>query len=440
MIRFFYGILWVTLQYALRVFYKRIKTVNSPKEIFGRTIYVSNHAASFMDPLVVASQRLPIVFFMTRSDVFTPITKPLLWAAHMLPIYRQHDGEDTKKKNQEVFEKCVKILSWGRNLLIFGEGFTDDVFVRRLKPIKKGAARIGFQTLESLNWEKKIYVAAVGCNYADPNQMRSDLLISTSDKFCLNDYKDEYLANPSKVITDVTKRIEGLMQEQITHVEDIHLCEAHEHVMMLQRDGMHPSAYNKDIPLTQRWKNSQSLAKKINALSASKKEELKSFGEKVKQYLEDLGKENLSENDIVKYEGSKSLNPIKHLIYTCILSPFALLGIVHGYLPYFLIKRFVEKSFRRKVFWGSVKMLLGYIVIGLINIPVIFLFTHFIYPDYWVAFSYYLLIGLFFLAFIYAKNHWNEFLRKGKINNNTIESFIEKRNALIAEKNQVLAD
>ena len=135
--RLVYFILFVTLRYTFWIFYPRQKTINSPKQFGGRTIYVSNHAASFMDPLVVASLRLPIVFFMTRSDVFTPISRPLLWASHMLPIYRQHDGEDTKAKNEEVFQKCSRILSFGRNLLIFGEGFTDDTFVRRLKPVKR---------------------------------------------------------------------------------------------------------------------------------------------------------------------------------------------------------------------------------------------------------------------------------------------------------------
>jgi hypothetical protein len=156
MMRFFYLILKITLQYTTRIYYPRQKLVNSPKELFGRTIYVSNHAASFMDPLIVAGRRMPIVFFMTRSDVFTPVTKPILWAAHMLPIYREHDGEDTKGKNAEVFKKCAKIISFGRNLLIFGEGFTDDVFIRRLKPVKKGAVRIGFSALEELNWSKNI--------------------------------------------------------------------------------------------------------------------------------------------------------------------------------------------------------------------------------------------------------------------------------------------
>jgi len=151
-----------------------------------------------MDPLVVASFRPPIVFFLTRSDVFTKLTKPFLWAAHMLPIYRQQDGVDTKDENIKTFDECTKILKYGRNLLIFGEGFTDDVFIRRLKPVKKGAVRIGFYSLEKLNWKKKIYIAAVGCNYSDPNEMRSDLLISTSKRICLNDYRQEYEENPIK--------------------------------------------------------------------------------------------------------------------------------------------------------------------------------------------------------------------------------------------------
>ncbi|MEZ4889087.1 MAG: hypothetical protein R2779_00585 [Crocinitomicaceae bacterium] len=62
MMRFFYLMLKITLQYTLRIFYPRMKMINSPKEFYGRTIYVSNHAASFMDPLVVAALRRPIVF------------------------------------------------------------------------------------------------------------------------------------------------------------------------------------------------------------------------------------------------------------------------------------------------------------------------------------------------------------------------------------------
>ena len=73
---------------------------------------------------------------MTRSDIFTPMMKPILWLAQMLPIYRQLDGDGAVGKNAEVFKATSNVLKGGRNLLIFGEGFTDDVFIRRLKPIK----------------------------------------------------------------------------------------------------------------------------------------------------------------------------------------------------------------------------------------------------------------------------------------------------------------
>ena len=146
--RFLYFLLYYILNYTLRLYFKNIKVHNKPSK-YGKTIFVSNHAASFMDPLVIAAFNRSVVYFLTRSDVFTSFTKPIFWTAHMLPIYRQRDGVNTKEKNNEVFRKCTETLLRNRSLLIFGEGVTDDKFVRRLKSLKKGALRIGFTTLEA---------------------------------------------------------------------------------------------------------------------------------------------------------------------------------------------------------------------------------------------------------------------------------------------------
>ena len=147
--RILYFLLWLAFHYSFRLYFRKIKIVNPSNYFFGRTIFVSNHQGSFMDPLLIASQRKPIVFFMTRSDVFTKFTKPLLWMVHMLPIYRQRDGVDTKEKNAKIFEKTNIVLDKNRSILIFGEGFTDDRIQRRLHPIKKGPARIGFSEKRS---------------------------------------------------------------------------------------------------------------------------------------------------------------------------------------------------------------------------------------------------------------------------------------------------
>lgn len=433
MMRFFYLVLFFTLKYSLRIFYPRNKSINSPREWYGRTIYVSNHAASFMDPLTSASLRRPIVFFMTRSDVFTPISKPFLWAAHMLPIYRQHDGGDTKDKNLKVFDQCARILSFGRNLLIFGEGFTDDVFIRRLKPIKKGSIRIGFHVLEKINWSKKIYIAAVGINYSDPNEMRSDCLVSTSEKFCLNDYKELYLENPNKVITELTKKVEELLKTQITHVEDIHWSTFHEQVMMLTRKGMNALHSDHSIALETRWRYSQKLALWLNEKTDDEKAHLTPLKDKIEHYFKTIKKDKIDENHVHEMANHGGINRQTDLIRLIILFPFMLLGMVHCAIPYIFVKRFVEKSFKRRVFWSSVKMLLGMISIGLLNIPVIFAFHAFIYPSYLLGLLYYHLIGLFGLAAYMWFRHLKRYKEKGRAKQMDLQTWVQQRSELLTE-------
>lgn len=437
--RLIYFILYFALPYALRIFYKRIQIINSPKEWFGRTIYVSNHPASFMDPLVIAALRQPIVFFMTRSDVFTPISRPLLWASHMLPIYRQHDGVDTKDRNMETFDKCKAVLKGGRNLLIFGEGFTDDTPIRRLKPVKKGAARIGFTTLESLNWSKDIYMAAVGNNYAEPNLMRSDLLISTSEKICLNDYKELYLSNPNKAISDVTKLIEQLMKEQITHVEDENLTSFHEQIMMISRKGMNAHSYDSAIPLKKRWEFSRKLALWLNEQTdlsesqASLKNDLDSYFKLIKKF-------KLADHIIYEKSVKGKLDSTLDLLKIILLFPLALLGFLHCGIIYFVVKRFVEKSFKRKVFWGSTKLILGVVALGFLNIPTIFLFEAFVYPSYLLGFVYYAFIGIYgFAAYQWAVSI-KRFKEKGVINKMDISRFVSKRHELEIRVNELIKE
>jgi len=116
-----------------------------------------------------------------------------------------------------------------------------------------------------------------------------------------------------------------------------------------------------------------------------------------------------------------------------VLFPFSILGIIHCGLPYFLIKRFVEKSFRRRVFWGSVKLILGMVVIGIINIPAIFLFYHFIYPSYWLGFIYYGAIGLFGLAAYMWYRNFVRFKEKGIVKKANLSKIVEMRTQLLVK-------
>lgn len=426
------------LKYTLWVYYPRFINVNKPKKRFARTIFASNHAAAFMDPLVVANTQPPIVFFMTRADVFTPALKPILWASHMFPIYRQHDGEDTKSKNEEIFQKCYRVLKYGRSLILFAEGFTDDKFIRRLKPIKKGAVRIGFGALENENWSKPIYIQAVGANYSDPNKIGSDVVISNSDPICLNDYKEQYEADPNKTINQLTQEVELRMREQITDIRDKELAPIHESIMRFTRKGMSSTDTDKSIPLLKRWNYSRELAHWINENSDQQKDELIDLGERMNVYFQKQESLNINENDfyhVISNKWSKSSD----LFYLIALFPIMLVGVIHNFLPYIFIKRFVEKSFKRKVFWGSVKMMLGVVAFGLFNLIPLFLGYYLIYPSwiFWL-FNYFIIAPLSgVIAYNWFKR-LSSFKKRKEIVKNTWSNLEVERERILEEIHKII--
>lgn len=432
--RLLYVILKLSLHYPLRLFYPRLRILHAPKRIFGRTIYVSNHAASFMDPLVIGVLQWPSVFFMTRSDIFTPVMRPILWLCQMLPIYRQHDGEDTKAKNEHSFAAATRVLKHGRNLLIFGEGFTDDVFIRRLKPVKKGAARIGFSALEKLNWNQKIYMSAIGINYGDPNYFRSDLLVSNSDRFCLNDYRAEYEENPTKAINDVTKRIEQMMQDQLTHVENLDWVFFHEHVMRFLRVGLHPEDTDFSLPLKTRWENSRALAAWMNGQELAAQPELVTLKQDLTDYFRLLDRLKLSEKNLRRIAENPTTSLVKEWLFILLLLPVSLVGAIHFYLLYRFVKKFTEKTFKRRVFWSSVKMVMGVAAMGFVSIPVVWALSTYLFPSCLPPYAgvvYYLLLPFAGLAAYMSVRKWKTIQAILAMKRSDLSDLIRRREALL---------
>ena len=118
------------------------------------------------------------------------------------------------------------------------------------------------------------------------------------------------------------------------------------------------------------------------------------------------------------------------MVYMSILFPFAIIGVIHCAIPYIFVKRFVEKSFKRKVFWASVKMILGTVVMGVINIPVIFIFYYLIFSSWILALAYYMSIGLTGLAAYLLVKNFKIFIIKGRVNKTDLTEIIQHRENL----------
>lgn len=419
LVRLFYFYLWVVLQYSLRLYFRRIIIRNKSNYFFGRTIFVSNHQGSFMDPLLIASIRRPVVYFMVRSDVFNRFTKRIFASAHMLPIYRQRDGVDTIEKNQVIFQKTNELLKKKRNILIFGEGFTDDRIQRRLHPIKKGSARIGFSALEASDWKIEVYLQGLGVNYADFNLRGSEILIDAGTPICLNNYKDEFQANPTKTITYVTQLLESDMRTLIPDVQEPDWSDFHEDVMMLTRKGIHPTCFDEHLDFETRWEYSRKLAKWIDTQDEDKRNQCYALKESLVEYKENLASLNISENDRWVFVNDKGYR-FKLLLNSLLYLPFAFFGLVHAALPIFLIKRWVEKKFKRRVFWGSTKMVMAFLIVPLVNIPIFFVVPGFLpfspLINWAITVIYYMLIGVFAQCYLIVQRNLRQFFQHRRLN------------------------
>ena len=434
--RYLFGFMKFTLPYSLHVFFKKIKIINAPKESLGRTFFAINHPSSFMDPLLPGAMSKPIIHYMARADVYKGFMKHVYHNAHIMPIYRQQDGIGNQEKNEEIFKVVAKEVQAGKGIFVYAEGFTDDVFIRHLKPLKKGIARMAFFTLESMDWKEDVYLQAIGGNYTNPGVFRSEVLLKYGEKFRLNDFKDLYLENPNKAIIEVMDLVEQQMKMQITFVEDLERCDFHEQIMCLTRKGMNHENTDFSLPLEQRFNYSQKLALWVNNQTS---DSISTLQTDLSDYFKALELENIKENDVFEFEKSGKLRLWPELMYNLFLAPVAMLGLIHGWISYFIIKPKIEKAFKRKVFWSSVKLVTSHFVSGLYNLLLLIPLYLFIFPSLLAGLLYLLLAaGTSFIVFHKWMGNLKTIKRKRGISLDRLQAFSAKRKLLVSQLSQAL--
>jgi hypothetical protein len=188
-----------------------------------------------------------------------------------------------------------------------------------------------------------------------------------------------------------------LLEEQVIHVQNERWFKLVEQVLQITQKGIITYVDSKKTTLFNKWTFSKKIANWVNEKEKTDSEQLETIEKATNAYYQKLEQKGIKDELIAGLSSTEKLNFFKPFLKALLLLPFALVGFIHCLIPYLLVKRFTEKSFKRPVFWGSVKMLVGMIVMGLINIPVIFILHSFI-GSYSLCIVYYLLIGLFGLA------------------------------------------
>ena len=215
---FWYNILYHYVAFwHNKIFYRKIVKLNEdniPEK--DPAIFTPNHQNALMDALAMLFTVKRQLVFMARSDIFKKFA-PILYFLKILPIYRIRDGIDSLKNNKKVFDKTVEVLNANNGLVILPEG--SHKWERKLRQLKKGFARIAFQTQLSGTLKAPLKIIPVGIDYDDYIHCRSRLLVNFGEPFEISRFLDEYEKNPATALNRVKEELSKRMKKLIIHIE-----------------------------------------------------------------------------------------------------------------------------------------------------------------------------------------------------------------------------
>ena len=213
-------------------------------------LFVANHQNALIDPLLIGAFIPRQLHFLTRADVFyKPVVRALLSTVNMLPIYRIRDGRDSLSKNEEVFQKCYRILNKKGTVLIFPEG--NHNIQRRVRVLSKGFTRIVFGALQNYG-DHEIMVVPIGINYSNARRYASSVRLIVGEPIRANDFhstesgSESY--NNNGASSALKNRVRESLKKLVTHIED---SEQHDYLESCfhEEEFLDPAAVNQKLEL-----------------------------------------------------------------------------------------------------------------------------------------------------------------------------------------------
>lgn len=205
-------------------------------------LFVANHQNALIDPLLIGAITPRELNFLTRADVFNkPLIKALLSSVNMMPIYRIKDGRTGLSRNEEVFQKCYKILNKNGTILIFPEG--NHNIQRRLRILSKGFTRIILGTLEN-DPDQEIVVLPIGINYTNAKKFASSVHLVFGEPIIVHEHHKNSALNGSS--SELKNEVSEAMKKLITHIEN---AEHHDKIVAAfkEEEFLDPSKVNEKL-------------------------------------------------------------------------------------------------------------------------------------------------------------------------------------------------
>jgi len=383
-------------KWTLLIYFRKLYVLNGDKIPKTRPmILAANHPTAFLEPCLFATMYPRELHFMVRGDMFEKKwLKGLLVHTNQIPIFRAKDGFSKLRNNKGIFDRCYKVLSEDNGILIFSESTTS--LTKRLRPLKKGTAKMAFGALESFP-DLDLCILPVGVNYSDPSYFWNDVILDVAEPISVQEYFGTYKENPNEAIQSITEELEKRMEVLVANFDDKNDEEAIIQLHEINQTETAPKFSPKVIrTTTERVVKDREISRRFNVLHEDPKV---AFKKRLSNYFGKVKSLKISDK-IIKEEGAKS---IQRLIGTILLFlPMLFVTLIFG-PPVKITEMIVNKIVKKEAFVGSMKFSLGFpifIFYGLIILAIsVLLFS------YWGI----LFVTILLIISYYAVPYWHYF-------------------------------
>ncbi|MCE3228627.1 MAG: hypothetical protein K0S32_3178 [Bacteroidetes bacterium] len=437
--------IWHFIRYLVTIvlpaFYKRIQGKNIKHvQVKGPVIIAMNHPNAFTDPIAFTYVTYPVrLKYLARGDAFKPgIGSYFLERLGIVPIFRIQDGgKEGLKKNDQSYIRVNKLLKRNHKIIVFAEGLC--IQERRLRPLKKGVARMVFGAYEYLS-NDELTVVPVGVNYSQPDKFRSTLFYNVGEPMKVKDFYEEYKVNPAKGNNAFLQALEPKMKELITHINNKEYDKTVIYIEdLLKRDllkqkGLNPKKLENDYEVT------KEITAAVNEAEILHKNELDEFTQKAKAYFSDLRKNKLRDW-LIKPSTNLSMAHVLGRFFLILLGlPFYIVGYGGNFIPYYFSEKIVKKGIRaNKEFYSSFAIGVGMLLVWINLALFFFVVYHFSATVLWPILTIFALVlcGWFTLHFHFFVLKTLGMLRAVK-EKEKVKQFKERRAELLSLVNKFL--
>jgi len=311
---------------ALKTHFRKIYFSNAERIPWDKPVILAvNHPTSFIEPCILAAFLPKSLYFLARGDLFKkPFYAKILASLHILPVFRMKDGGYGKIKiNYATLAQCFDALHEQKTILIMAEGSC--IQEKRLRPLRKGTARLAFGTYEKYP-DLDIQIVPVGVNYTYPDKFRTEAMFDFGEPIAVQDYVEAYQKNTNEGFRQLTNELEKRLRKRVVVIDKEEDESLVENLLVLYRtdhtDELLPILGDSE----ERLQDEVRIAKQVNEMAAPLKLYLSKLSD---AYFGQLKKNGITDESLQRSGFANMSNLI--VLITGII-PFVI-GYVGNYLP-----------------------------------------------------------------------------------------------------------